>query len=49
VKQFIVLTGMIAFGIFIYLVVAGPDSDSIKGITGSLWQTEVSQQSEIYR
>ncbi len=40
-KQIIVLLGMIILGIFIFGIIAGDDSSSIKTSTGAFWNTQI--------
>ncbi|MDD3350076.1 MAG: hypothetical protein PHC40_04370 [Eubacteriales bacterium] len=40
-KQFIVLSAMVALGIFVFQLIAGPDESSIVNLLGSAWSHEI--------
>lgn len=44
-KQFIVLVAMIALGVFIYAIIAGPGDNTIKSGLGQSWEECIKMRS----
>ena len=44
-KQFIVLCGTVALGVFLFRLIAGPEDGSVLGVLEQVWRNEIALRS----